>query len=230
MHIQRKAVAGIPYKGCRGLGCVGRIKIDEIVSSDAEQGHLDVLTRELHALDEVRNGRQVGLVIDGRRRIVSEGHIEAVGTLPIESTEAGLIEKEEHGGGRCRVSLIILECGELGAYEIIEGLFIGALTVASTEFLQGAKKLRHICLDILVQINESTIRIAREDAPSKLNLSRAHLLKECKKHAPATEKGFMIIGYCLGKMAEHLVQKLCLTSDPFEKGFHLYVYLYLRTL
>lgn len=33
MHIQGEAVAGVPYKGGRALGGVGRVKIDEIVAT-----------------------------------------------------------------------------------------------------------------------------------------------------------------------------------------------------
>ena len=98
MCLEGEAVTGVPYKGCGGLGCVGWVKIDEIGASDAEQGSLDVFAAELDALDEVGDGAEVVRIIDGRMRIMSEGYIEAVGAFPIESAEAGLIEKEKHGG------------------------------------------------------------------------------------------------------------------------------------
>ena len=128
MCLKREALASIPYKGCGVLRCIGRVKIDEIVSGYAEQGALDILAGEDDALNEVRHGPQFIGVIDGWIGIVSEGHIEAVWTLPIEPTEAGLIEKEEHGGSihTLRVNRI-----EARTSPVIEGFLRGRSLVKS---------------------------------------------------------------------------------------------------
>ena len=52
---------------------------------------------------------------------MSEWHIEAVGTFPIESAEAGLIEKEERGSSRNAEFVVALQCIESSACPVIEG-------------------------------------------------------------------------------------------------------------
>jgi hypothetical protein len=125
MHIEGKAVTGVPYKGGGRLGGIGRVKIDEIISAHAQKRSLNILAGKLYALDEVGDAQEFCLSIDGGVCIVAKGDVEAVGPFPIEASKAGLIEKEEHGGGGDVASLLALQCVESPTSPVVEGLFGG---------------------------------------------------------------------------------------------------------
>ncbi len=151
MRLKREAVAGVPYKGCGILGCVGWVKIDEIVSAHAEQGGLNILAGEDDPLDKVGHGSEFIGIIDGGILIMSEGDIEAVWAFPIEASEAGLIEKEEHGG--CVDPLRVCSI-EAGTSPIVEG-FLGSGALfgglwASIQHLGLMLAGTHVCVDELL--------------------------------------------------------------------------------
>lgn len=128
------------------------------------------------------------LIIDGWRRIVPEGHVEAIGTFPIESAETGLIEKEEHGGDGDAVP--VFGRIELRACPVIEGflrgrtlfrclwaaiqhlgLMLASARIGIDERLKRCSKGLNIRLKMSIERDEDRIRIAGKDRSGQLTLA-----------------------------------------------------------
>jgi hypothetical protein len=109
----------IGYKGVFCHGHIGWVHVNEATRRDVLEEFTIGCVVEVDGLNEGRNGVDMFGVVDGWGDIVSVGDIETAWAGAVESTEAGLIEKEEMC---CAGDWVECVAVEGGAAVVIEGL------------------------------------------------------------------------------------------------------------
>jgi len=168
--------------------------------------------------------------------VMPEGDIVAMRAFPIHAAKSGLVEEQEHGGGGGGFAVVALYLIEGLANPVIIGFFGsdcngGGSRLSVAAFYRWAfgedggnrgklgEKGWEIVLDVLVKCNHVFVGVACNDFPFNRHIRRLGVGKHGEENASTTEERLVIIFQAARGVFDDLVDNLCLSAHPFERGF-----------
>jgi hypothetical protein len=169
--------------------------------------------------------------------IMPERDIVSMRAFPIYPAKSGLVEEQEHGrggGGFAVVTLYLIErlanpviigffrshCNRCGTRLSVTAFYRWAFGEDGGKGGQLGEEGLEILLDVLVQGNDIFIGVAGNDFPFNAHIRRLGVGEHGEENASTTEERLVVVFDAAGDVFDDLVQNLCLSADPFERGLH----------